>query len=97
MASNYYNPAQSTRVFTNPLTGVAQTAQPNRLGLDYTGSNGFQNSMASLDGWNQTSDASVAPYNACVFPGDIKGKDLCAATNGLNREEFDYLNRLEKV
>jgi outer membrane receptor protein involved in Fe transport len=92
MASNYYNPAQSSRVFTNPLTGVAQTAQPNRLGLDYTGSNGFQNSMASLDGWNQTSDASVAPYNACVFPGDIKGKDLCAATNGLNREEFDTSN-----
>ena len=45
--------------------------------------------MASLDGWNQTSEASLAAYNNCVFPGDIDGSDICAATNGLNREEFD--------
>ena len=28
-------------------------------------------------------------YNQCVFAGDINGSDVCAGTNGLNREEFE--------
>ncbi len=32
---------------------------------------------------------SLAAYNECVFPGDISGSDICAATNGLNHEAFD--------
>ena len=52
-------------------------------------SNGFQNAAASLDGFNFTSPASAARYNACVFPGEIDGGDLCAATNGLNSEVFE--------
>ena len=42
-----------------------------------------------MDGFNNTSAASLATLNACVFPGDIDGDKLCAATNGLNREEFN--------
>ena len=41
-----------------------------------------------MDGFNETSAASLAAYNDCVFPGDIKGDDIVSATNGLNREEF---------
>jgi outer membrane receptor protein involved in Fe transport len=35
-----------------------------------------------------TSDEDAARYNGCVFPGKIKGDDVCAATNGQNNEEF---------
>ncbi|MDB9798260.1 TonB-dependent receptor [Pseudomonadales bacterium] len=42
-----------------------------------------------MDGFNTTSAASLATLNSCVFPGDIDGDKLCAATNGLNREEFN--------
>jgi outer membrane receptor protein involved in Fe transport len=90
--NDFYNPATPVRIFTNPLTGEKREAQTNRPGLDYADAAGYQNAMASLDGWNQTSDASAEPYNNCVFPGDIDGKDLCAATNGLNREEYDTSN-----
>ena len=89
LQSDFVNPNQEIRAFTNPLTGEIKNAQPNRAGLDYADFDGFQNAMASLDGWNQTSEASLAAYNNCVFPGDIDGSDICAATNGLNREEFD--------
>ena len=89
LQSDFVNPNQEIRAFTNPLTGEVRNAQPNRAGLDYADFDGFQNAMASLDGWNQTSEESLAAYNECVFPGDIDGGDICAATNGLNREEFD--------
>ena len=89
MAQDFYNPASAVRSFTNPLTGVVQEAQSNRLGVDYADFNGFQNAAASMDGFNNTSAASLATLNACVFPGDIDGDKLCAATNGLNREEFN--------
>jgi hypothetical protein len=29
---------------------------------------GFQNAIASLDGFNQTSPESLAAYDACVLP-----------------------------
>ena len=89
LANDYYNPNQQLRAFTNPLTGEVRNAQPNRAGLDYADFDGFQNAMASLDGWNSTSAESLAAYNECVFPGDISGSDICAATNGLNHEAFD--------
>ena len=88
-AGDYVMPGEAVRQFTNPLTGEVRGAQVNRAGIDYADFDGFQNAMASLDGWNQTSDASLAAYNECVFPGDISGSDVCAATNGLNHEAFD--------
>ena len=89
LANNFFDPSSEVRSFTNPTTGVSSEAQPNRAGLDYAPNNGFQNAIASLDGFNQTSDASLAAYDQCVFPGDISGDDVCAATNGLNSEIFD--------
>ena len=64
-------------------------AQHNRLGVDVAEFDGFRNAAASLDGFGVTSAASAAAYNACVFGGSISGDDLCGATNGLNREDFD--------
>ncbi len=90
--NDFYNPATPVVNFTNPTTGVVQEAQTNRPGLDYVAAAGFQNAMASLDGWNNTSAESLAAYNRCVFPDDIDGDKLCASTNGLNREEFDTSN-----
>ena len=88
-ANDYYNPNQAVRSFTNPLTGEVRSAQSNRLGIDFADFDGFQNAAASMDGFNTTSAASLARLNSCVFPGDIDGDKLCAATNGLNREEFN--------
>ena len=64
-------------------------AQHGRLGVDVVPTGGDRNPAASLDEFGFTSDASAAAYNKCVFDGDISGDDVCAATNGLNREEFD--------
>ncbi len=93
LQSDFVNPNQQIRAFTNPLTGEVRNAQPNRAGLDYADFDGFQNAMASLGGWNNNDNdagaASLAAHNACVFPGDISGSDVCAATNGLNHEAFD--------
>ena len=48
------------------------------------------NAGSMMDGFGVTSAASAAMLNGCVFPGEIGGDELCAATtNGLNREEFD--------
>jgi outer membrane receptor protein involved in Fe transport len=82
------DPSSEVRNFTHPTTGVVQEAQPNRPGLDYADFDGFQNAIASLDGFNQTSPESLAAYDACVFPRDMDG-DVCAATNGLNQEIFE--------
>ena len=89
LANDYYNPNQAVRAFTNPLTGEVRQAQSNRIGLDLADFDGFQNAAASMDGFNTTSAESLARLNSCVFPGDIDGGKLCAATNGLNREEFN--------
>ncbi|MDA9999331.1 TonB-dependent receptor plug domain-containing protein, partial [bacterium] len=89
LAPDFYDPSSTVRNFTNPVSGVVQEAQSNRLGIDYADFNGFQNAAASMDGFNTTSAASLATLNSCVFPGDIDGDKLCAATNGLNREEFN--------
>lgn len=86
---NWYDSSQPILNFTNPITGANVQAQHNRAGIDLAEFDGFQNAAASLDGFNNTSAASAARYNECVFTGDIEGDDLCAATNGLNREEFN--------
>ena len=89
LANDFFDPSSSVRSFTNPTSGVVQEAQSNRLGLDYADFDGFQNAAASMDGFNTTSASSLANLNSCVFPNDIDGDKLCAATNGLNREEFN--------
>ena len=52
LQSDFVNPNLEIRAFTNPLTGEVRDAQPNRAGLDHADFDGFQNAMASLDGWN---------------------------------------------
>ena len=88
-SNNWYDQSQPILTFVNPITGSVDQAQRNRPGIDPVSSNGFWNAAASLDGFNYTSPASAARYNACVFPGEIDGGDLCAATNGLNSEVFE--------
>ncbi|MXY91679.1 MAG: TonB-dependent receptor [Gammaproteobacteria bacterium] len=88
-SNDWYDRSQPILTFTHPVTGVVGQAQPNRAGIDPGGFNGYLNAAASLDGFNFTSPATAARYNACVFPGEIDGGDLCAATNGLNSEVFE--------
>ncbi len=88
-SSDFYDQSQPILNFTNPTTGVIDQAQRVRPGIDFGDFDGTQNAAASLDGFNNTSAASAARYNECVFPGDIDGDDLCAATNGLNNETFE--------
>ncbi len=88
-SNNWYDQGQPILNFVNPATGSLDQAQRNRPGIDFGDFNGFLNAAASLDGFNMTSPATADRYNACVFPGDINGDDLCAATNGLNREVFE--------
>ncbi len=87
--NSWYDTTQPILTFNDPVTGAPVQAQPNRLGVDIAEFDGFRNAAASLDGFGVTSAASAAAYNDCVFSGDIRGDDLCAATNGLNREQFD--------
>lgn len=89
LANDYQVANSQVYSFTDPATGEVRQAQHNRAGVDYANFSGTQNAAASLDGFNNTSAESAAAYNACVFSGDISGDDVCAATNGLNREEFD--------
>ncbi len=89
LANDFYDPSSEIRMFTDPTTNITREAQANRPGLDFADFDGFQNAAASLDGFNETSAQSLAEYNECVFPGDISGSDVCAATNGLNSEIFD--------
>ncbi len=84
--TNWYDQSQPILNFTNPATGATDQAQHLRPGIDFGDFDGAQNAAASLDGFNNTSAASAARYNQCVFPGDINGDDLCAASNGLNNE-----------
>ncbi len=88
-SNDWYDTSRDILNFTDPVTGEVVQAQHARAGIDVIGQSGAQNAAASLDGFNQTSQASADLYNSCVFPGEIDGDDLCAATNGLNREEFN--------
>lgn len=86
---SWYDVTRPVLNFTDPLTGANVQAQHIRAGVDVQDWDGAQNAAASLDGFNNTSAASAAALNNCVFPDAISGDDLCAATNGLNREKFD--------
>jgi outer membrane receptor protein involved in Fe transport len=95
---DFHDPTRPILEFTNPFTGATDLAQPLRPGIDHYGAipgviaapnlNGFQNAAASLTSFNFTSPEDAARYNACVFGGSIDGDDVCAATNGLNWENF---------
>ncbi len=87
--NNWYDNSQPILNFTDPVTGANVQAQHIRAGVDPGAFNGRQNAAASLDGFNTTGAESAAAYNDCVFPKDIQGDDICGATNGLNREEFN--------
>ena len=89
LASDFLVPNMPTYNFTNPDTGESVVAQNNRLGMDYGAFDGFMNAGSMMDGFGVTSAASAAMLNGCVFPGEIGGDELCATTNGLNREEFE--------
>lgn len=87
--NDFYDASQPIITFQDPVSGADVLTQRNRAGIDYYDGAGFQNAAASLDGFNNTSPATAARYNECVFPGKIEGDDVCAATNGLNWEEFE--------
>ena len=87
--SGFLDPNKPVSTYTDPVTSALVQAQPNRLGIDLAEFNGFRNAAASMDGFNQTGADSAAQLNRCVFSGDIDGDDVCAATNDLNREEFN--------
>ncbi|HEX7037513.1 MAG TPA: TonB-dependent receptor plug domain-containing protein, partial [Pseudomonadales bacterium] len=89
--STFFDASRPVFEFTDPNTGQVRLAQTNRAGIDYGDFDGFQNAAASLDGFNVTTPESAARYNACVFPDDIDGDEVCAATNGLNNEEFEQM------
>ena len=87
--NSWFDATQDVTNFTNPFTGALVEAQPNRLGVDVAEFAGFRNAASSLDSFGVTSAENAALYNSCVFDGDIDGDDLCAATSGINREQFD--------
>jgi len=87
--NSWYDASRPILNFVDPGTGANVPAQHNRSGVDLAEFAGFRNAAASLDGFGVTSPESAARYNECVFSGDIRGDDVCAATNGLNREEFN--------
>ena len=90
VASDFLLPSAPVYTFTDPVTGALVQAQNNRAGIDYGDFDGRQNAAASLDGFNYTSQASDGMHIISVsLPVSINGSDVCAATNGLNREEFE--------
>lgn len=86
--NNWYDASKPILTFNHPVTGAVGQAQRNRAGIDFGDFDGMQNAAASLDGFNNTGAASAQRYNDCVFPGDISGEDLCAASDGLNYERI---------
>lgn len=88
-SADWFDAGAPVSVFNNPVTGAATEAQRNRLGTDLAEFDGFRNAAASLDGFGVTNQSSADAYNNCIFSGSTDGSDVCAATNGLNREEFD--------
>lgn len=87
--NDWFDASQPILNFADPGTGATVQAQHNRPGVDFADFDGLLHAAASLDGFGVSSPESAARYNECVFDGDIDGDDLCAATNGLNREIFD--------
>ncbi|XOV88178.1 MAG: TonB-dependent receptor [Pseudomonadota bacterium] len=73
------DPTTPTYTYTNPTTGATILAQQDRVGVD-----------SSSTRINTARSITYDPAS-CLFVDreNIKGKDLCAYTNGLNREQFD--------
>jgi outer membrane receptor protein involved in Fe transport len=88
LQNNFYDSSKPILNFNHPVTGAVGQAQRNRAGIDFGDFDGMQNAAASLDGFGYTSQASADSYNNCVFPGDVSGSDLCAASDGLNYEQI---------
>jgi len=85
-SSAFRNPLQSVYTFPNPTTGGTIQAQYVRPGVD---------EASSVINYGTS---ATYPNNECVFTdrSNIKGDDLCAYTNGLNKELFDQQgNQLE--
>lgn len=89
LQQDFYDVNSPIVVYNDPVTGAPVQTQANRAGIDYGDFDGFPNYAASLDGFGVTTPETAARYNDCVFPGKIKGNDVCAATNGQNWEEFE--------
>ena len=92
LASTFIDPTQPVLNYTNPTTGDLITAQYVRPGVD----TGFYRANMAQG----ATDANGQPLNpsSCVITDreNIDGNDLCAYTNGLNREQFDQQgNQLE--
>ena len=88
--NSFYDMNAPLLTFNDPLSGAPVLAQTNRLGIDLASFNGFQNAAASLSDFGVTSPELDALYQNCVFDrDDIDGDEICAATNGLNIENFD--------
>ena len=86
--SAFLDPRLPVLTYRNPTTGAALLAQRIRPGVDPAGGSGFP---------NHGRDVTANPAE-CVFLDreNIKGKDLCAFTNGLNSEIFEQQgNQLE--
>ena len=92
LASTFIDPTQPILNYTNPTTGDQITAQYVRPGVD-TGFYRANMAQGATDANGQPLDPS-----SCVITdrNNIDGDDLCAYTNGLNREQFDQQgNQLE--
>jgi outer membrane receptor protein involved in Fe transport len=92
LASTFIDASQPVLNYTNPTTGAPITAQYVRPGVD----TGFYRANFAQG----TTDANGQPLSnsACMVldRSNINGDDLCAYTNGLNREQFDQQgNQLE--
>ncbi len=85
-SSAFLNPGQEVLTFTNPTTGAPISAQYVRPGVD---------EASPVINYGTSAGFSNSD---CVFTNrsNIDGDDLCAYTNGLNREIFDQQgNQLE--
>lgn len=87
LAHDFVDPSMQIFTFNDPTTGAAVQAQYLRSGIDaqqdFAGNLGV--GLPNY-GMGLTGDPSQ-----CVFRdySNIKGKDVCAQTNGLNNETFD--------
>ena len=89
LQDSYYETSSPIIVFNDPVSGAPVNTQWVRPGIDYGDNDGFPNYGAHIDSFGVTTPETAAKYNECVFGGDIKGDDVCGATNGHNWEEFE--------
>lgn len=81
--------AQYNRVGIDPANGFTGSNNPAAFltyNLPHDAAEANAQRLAGETAGTSSEDADL--YNGCVFPGKIKGDDVCAATNGQNNEEF---------